>query len=156
MRFSAREDIEVPVADVFAALADFDGLVRMALRRGILVERLDRLPAPSVGMRWAIAGRYRGKLRHVTAELRVLVPGESLALRMTGGGFEADVDIDVLALSRMRTRLRTDLELRPRSIGARLLMPTLRLGRKTALRRYQAGLRSFAHRLEMRHMVRRA
>lgn len=156
MRFSAREDIEVAVSDVFAAVADFDGFARLALRRGFQVERLDRLPMPSVGMRWAVSGSHRGRMRHVTAELRGFVPGESLTVRITGGGFEADLDVDVLALSRRRTRLRADLDLRPRTIGARILIQTLRLGRAAAARRYHAGLRRFAERLELRHTVRRA
>lgn len=156
MRFTAREDIEVPLAAVFAAVADFDAFIRLARRRGVQVERLDRLPVPSVGMRWSISGRYRGKDRHVTAELRVFVPGENLLLRMTGGGFEADLDLDVVALSRLRTRLRTDLDLRPRTIGARILMQALRLRRAVAARRHQAGLRAFAQDLERRHRVSRA
>lgn len=156
MRLAAREDIELPASVVFAAASDFDHFARLALRRGFQVERRDRLPEPAVGMRWSVSGPYGGKLRHVTAELRAYVPGESLLVRMTGGGFEVDIDVDVIALSWRRTRLRTDLDLRPRTIRARILMQALKLRRAKAVGRFHASLRAFARRIELRHMIDRA
>lgn len=156
MRLTAREDIELSVPDVFAAVADFDAIAHLAQRQGFHVRRLDRLPVPSIGMRWAISGRYRGKVRHVFAELRAFVPGESLAVRMTGGGFQADIDVDMRALSRIRTRLRMDVDLKPQSLFARITVQVLRLKHASLARRYNAGLRDFAQKLELRHRVGRA
>ncbi|NND18267.1 MAG: SRPBCC family protein, partial [Silicimonas sp.] len=39
MKISTREDISVPIEDVFAAVSDFGAIERLFQRRGIVIER---------------------------------------------------------------------------------------------------------------------
>ena len=50
MKLSGRTDIGAPVAFVYAALSDFEGWERSAMRRGADVNRTDKLRVPGVGM----------------------------------------------------------------------------------------------------------
>lgn len=156
MRFSAREDVELEAGTVFAAVSDFAAFERLARRRGIEIRRIDRLARPAVGMAWSLAGRFRGRARSAIAELRHFDPDGGLVLAITGGGFEATFELLVVRLSRARSRVVADLEVRPRSLGARLALQAARLGRKRMVRRYGEGLRSFARQLELVHGVPRA
>ena len=65
MKLSTRQDIEAPLADVYAAFADVEGWERAALRRGAEVTRRDNLRGLAVGMGWLAAFIYRGKARKI-------------------------------------------------------------------------------------------
>ena len=43
MKLNVRQDIDLPIARVFARLSDFDGWQKAALRRGAEVARTDKL-----------------------------------------------------------------------------------------------------------------
>ena len=50
MKFSTREDVEVPIDQTFGIICDFDAYERSAMRRGAEVLRTDNLSRPGVGM----------------------------------------------------------------------------------------------------------
>lgn len=151
MRIGAREDIGIPAEAVFALLADFAAHEQGARRRGatILCEGLRDSPEP--GLAWDVSGHYRGKQRRLRLVLEAYDPPIGMVVAISGGGFESRVDLGVVAMARGRSRLLADLEVRPRSLGARILMQSLRLGRAALVRRLQARLREFAARAEARH-----
>ncbi|HCI07161.1 MAG TPA: hypothetical protein DE314_07355, partial [Sulfitobacter sp.] len=62
MKFSTREDVEVPIDQAFALICDFDAYERSAMRRGAEVRRVDDLSKPGVGMKWAASFKMRGKI----------------------------------------------------------------------------------------------
>ncbi len=136
MKFTAREDIEAPIDAVFAAMTDIESLELVAMRRGVQLRRLDALKAPGPGMSWEIGFRYRGKIRQMVGKIASLVAPERLAFEASSQGYEVTMSITLLALSRKRTRLVTEMEVRPRSLPARLLLQSARLGRAALQRRY--------------------
>ena len=52
MKFSSRDDINIPLSDVFTDVTDFATLERLAVRRGATVTRLDDLEVPGEGSQW--------------------------------------------------------------------------------------------------------
>lgn len=150
MQFTAKEDIEAPAEAVFAAVTDFDAVETLALRRGIRMVRTDRLENPGAGMTWQVDFRYRGKPRSMAAELRRWDPPQDLHIASASTNFAITIDVAVVALSRRRSRLVASMEIRPRTLPARLLIQTARLGKSNLSRRFAERLRGYASDLESR------
>lgn len=145
MKFSAREDIGAPADAVFSRLTDFDAHERAIMRRGVSVERLDTLTVPGPGMVWSGEVDFRNKRRRVEIELADLVPDELVAYRVDGSGLHGSFMIELLALSARRTRLSVALDLRPQSLGGRVLVQSLRLLKPNLTRRFRARVAEYAH-----------
>jgi len=150
MKFSAREDIEAPIERVFAAMTDFHAIELAALRRGVQVSRLDGLATAAAGASWDIAFRYRGKVRAMVGTISACEPYERLAFDVRAQGYEVSTAFTLLALSRKRTRITSDMDVRPRSLPARLLLQSARLGRAALVRRYADRIHLMALELEDR------
>lgn len=151
MKLSTRHDIAAPIEYVFERASDFETFERQALRRGISIERVDELPAPDVGMRWNAEFQYRGKRRKLQAELSRFDKPNGLLIQSVSGGVEADFDVEFLPLSRNRTRVRVGLELVPRTITARLLVQSLKLGKARLHERLNARIGKLGKEIEARH-----
>lgn len=52
MHFETKEDIDSPIADMFAAITDFETFERSAIRRGVEVQRLSEPGETLVGLSW--------------------------------------------------------------------------------------------------------
>lgn len=150
MKFSTREDVSAPVEQVFAALCDVTRFERAALRRGARLRRLDDLPAPAPGMAWDMAFRFRGKPRNMVAQIRRLDPPALVEYAGASANVELSVVVSLLALSRTQTRMHVELLLRPRSLGARLLVQSARLARPRLTRKYAEAVRRLARDIETR------
>jgi hypothetical protein len=150
MKFSTKEDIEAPLEQVFAQISDFEALERAALRRGAEVQRTDSLRKPGVGMRWTAAFMARGRQRQLDILMRSYDPPHGMAFDSVAQGLHSDLRIDLVALSRGRTRLSVDLELKPRSISARLLVQSLKLARTNLNKKFHLRMADFARELEER------
>lgn len=150
MKFSAREDIEAPIERVFAAMTDFQAIELAALRRGVQVSRLDGQTTAAAGASWDIAFRYRGKVRAMVGTVSACEPYERLAFEARAQGYVVTMGFSLLALSRRRTRIVSDMEVRPRSLPARLLLQSARLGRAALVRRYADRMHLMALELEDR------
>ena len=150
MKFSAKEDIEAPIEQVFTLVSDFEALERAALRRGAEVQRTDSLPRPAVGMTWAASFMMRGRQRNMEVELVAYDPPQSMLFHSTAQGSEADMAFELVALSRGRTRLSLDLELKPRTLSARLLVQSLKLTRSNLNKRFHLRVADYARDLELR------
>ena len=74
MKFSAREDIDGAIEDVFRFLTDFEAFERQAIRRNVDVQRTDSLRQPGVGMEWHTQFRLRGRVRQLDITLSALEP----------------------------------------------------------------------------------
>ncbi len=150
MKFSAREDIAAPIDQVFAALCDFEGFERQALRRGAEVQRLDGLTQPGVGMEWQAGFSMRGRKRSVKIALAQFdVPNEML-FDVKSSGIDGVFSIDLLALSRSRTRMSVALDITPLNLSARLLVQSLKLAKSNLNKRFKLRVAEYAKGLEDR------
>jgi len=151
MQFPAKTDIEAPAEFVFACLVDFDGWERVALRRGADVSRTDGLRSPGPGMAWLVQFQWRGSERKLNLKLAAMEPATRLAF--TGGGklLEGDLALDVVALGAKRTRLAMALEVRPLTLGARLMLQSLKLARGKMQKRLDQRMTHLKRDIESRY-----
>lgn len=150
MKFSTKEDIEAPIEQVFALVSNFEALERAALRRGADVQRTDNLRKPDVGMSWTAEFVARGRQRKLNIEMVAFVPPNSMRFHSVAQGLETDLLIDLVALSRGRTRLGIDLDLKPKTISARLLVQSLKLARTSLNKKFHLRIAGYARELEER------
>lgn len=148
MKFSTREDIAAPTDHVFDRLSAFEHIRRAALRRGAEVARTDHLRTPGMGMTWNIGFDWRGKRRRAVVELTEYLPPRRLVFDVTGQAFAGMLAISLIQLSPRRTRLLAELEFRPRTMAARLIIQSLRLTRSRLNRRFGERVGGFARLIE--------
>jgi carbon monoxide dehydrogenase subunit G len=150
MKFSTKEDVEAPISHVFDAVSDFEMFERAALRRGGQVLRTDRFTVPQAGMGWQVQFTYRGKARRIAVRLEELE--HPTRLRFLGGSaaLDGEVIVGLVSLGPRRTRLSVELEMKPRTIAARLFLQTLRLAKARLTRRYKLRVNDFARAIESR------
>jgi hypothetical protein len=134
MKLAAKYDVEAPATFVFAQLADFDGWERAAMRRGADVT--DTLRAVGPGMSWATTFQYRAKERHATIRLDTINPTSSLALTGMSALLDGVLSIEILDLAAKRTRIEVRLEMKPKTIAARIYVQSLRLARSRVERSF--------------------
>ncbi len=151
MKFSSKEDIEVPLAEVFGMLSEFEGFERSAIRRGIEVERVGHGDAPAVGMIWNTRFQMRGKKRDLMLELVDYDPPEAMRFTSDSHGLAGVFELDLMALSPRRTRMSVALELSPKTLSARLLMQSLKLARTSLTKRLKLKVADYARQMEDRH-----
>ncbi len=152
MEFTTKEDVEAPIAFVFAQLTDFAAFERQALRRGAEVRRRDSMARPGVGSIWDIAFKFRGKDRQLRAEITAFDLPNSYRVFSTSAGLEGGLTVDLVPLSRERTRLTVTVAVEPRSIGARLLVQSLRLARGNLNKRLAARVAEYALQVQDRYI----
>jgi carbon monoxide dehydrogenase subunit G len=151
MKFSTKEDLEMSIEEVFAMLSDFDNFEKAALRRGAEVSRVDPAHPEEVGLSWNAVVKIRGKMREFEITLTKFDAPNELRYASKSGGMDGTFLIELVALSRKRTRMRMDLDMRPKTLSARLLMQSARLARNTLNRRYKTRIAHFAEDMEERH-----
>jgi len=146
MKFSSREDIEVPVADAWAVINDFDGFERAALRRGAEVQRMDEGNRPA----WSASFLFRGKKRNVLFRQDRAEPPGLLAFSGEGRHVEGRLTVELMELGPRRTRMTVTTDLRPISLAARLFLQSLKLARGRVVGKYQSRVAQFANMIEAR------
>lgn len=151
MKFSTKEDLEISIDDAFDLLSDFDGYERAIMRRGAEIARIDQMSNPGVGMTWAAKAKLRGKMRKFNVELVEYDRPNQMRFEAVSKNIQASFLVELVALSRARTRMRIELDVRPQTLSARLLMQSAKLARNTLNRRYKTRIAHFASDLEERH-----
>lgn len=150
MRISAKQDVEVPLAQVWSILTDFDGWERAVLRRGAEVTRTDSHRMVTIGSNWSLRFAYRGRERAMQAQLARLDPPHHLGATFHSAALSGELRIELIELAARRTRLHMITELKPQTLGARLYLQSLRLGRSRVERKYHDRIAAFAHEIEQR------
>lgn len=150
MELSAREDIEAPLNQVYAALTDFDTIERQVMRRGIEIRRTKDTGSDLEGMAWSGQFAFRGKQRQVAIELKECHAPEHLVFSTISGGLEGHSDVELVALSRARTRINVKTTLAPKTLSARLLVQSLKLARGNIEKRFRNRMGLMAKELETR------
>lgn len=148
MKFSAREDIDVPISDVFDVLADFEGHERAAMRRGIQVSRLDELPGRPPGMSWNARLKFRGRMRDIGITLDRIEEPEVLGYLVESEGLRGSFEMELVSLSVKRTRVHVALDLKPQNLSGRLLIQSLRLVKPALSRRFKDRISDYARHLQ--------
>ncbi len=151
MKLTAKTDLEVPAAAVFATLIDHPAWEREAIRNGVEVERPAGTPAMGVGAEWRIRGHFRGKSRKVQVRIKDLTPDQRLVLGLDSPTIEGTTWLEVMVLSPRRSRLRVDLEVKPKTLAARLFINTMRLAKGRVQARFEKGLVRLGARIKDRY-----
>ncbi len=129
MELTAREDVDVPIAQAFEILTDVEVYERSALRRGAEVARLDNLTFPGVGAKWEVALTYRGKPREIQLEITGFDAPNEVQLKARVQGIGSDIKVELVALSRTRTRIQFWTGMQAQSLTGRLVLQSLKLAR---------------------------
>lgn len=151
MKFSTKEDVEIPIDDAFELLSDFESFERAALRHGAEVSRSDDLTQPGAGMTWKVRAKFRNKQRQFNIVLSEYDPPTQMAYDIGSPNLKGTFLVELVALSRNRTRVRVELDVRPKTLSARLLMQSAKLARNTLNRRYKNRVSHFAADIEDRY-----
>lgn len=148
MKISTREDINAPIADVYAAVSDFPLIERRLKARGVTLECDPDAPLSGVGRRWLAEASWRGRSHRIEAELAEVTEGQGYVVQSSSGGVVGVTVVDLVALSKTRTRMLMSIDLRPTSLSSRLLVQSLRLAKGRLTNRLKARLSEFGRRVE--------
>ena len=151
MRFTTKQDIEAPIAEVFRIMTDFDVWERAMMRRGIEVARMDKLTTPAAGMRWASKFSFRGKPQAIEIEMTQMEAPGLLRFAGVAQSMEGLGSTELMALSSNRTRMHVVMDVTPRSMTARILMQSLRLARARLDRSFAQRVAHLAGDIENRY-----
>ena len=150
MKLSTREDISAPIDEVFEALCEYESFERLAMRRGIEVQRTDQLKKAGAGARWKIAFDMRGRKRDLALEVVQFEKPNEMTFAGKSSGIEASFVIELIALSRSRTRMSVALDFKPLNLSARLLVQSLKLAKSNLTKRFKLRVADYAKSLEDR------
>ena len=150
MKFSTREDIEAPAEFVFDRVTDFDAYERRALRQGADVSR--RTDGPNgVGSIWDVVFTFRGRERRVAAEITTLDRPTAMVIHSASDGLDVQTEVDLIALSQTRTRVMVSIELKAKTLTARLLLQSMKLAKTKLTKRFKARVLDYAEDIEDRY-----
>jgi len=147
MKFSTRQDTDVPAEALFKAVSDFDKLERILLRRGAEVRREDRGGPVGIGSAWQILFDWRGRPRDLALKLTGYQPPEHLIFAGQSPQFNVGIEITVVALTRTKSRLITEIDMQPRGMKARLLLQTAKLAKSQLDRKFAQRVEDFVGRI---------
>jgi hypothetical protein len=148
MKLTTKTDLEAPIGFVYATLADFPAWEREAVRHGVEIERPADTPLTGKGATWRVRAQYRGKLRKLQVRVDDAIPDDKLIFTLDSASVEGTSQAELISLSPRRTRLRLTLEVRPKTLAARLFINTLRLAKRRVDARFDKRVAQLAARIE--------
>ena len=104
-----------------------------------------------VGAEWRIRGHFRGKARKVQIRVEELTQDQRIGLGIDSPSVEGTTRLEVMALSARRSRLRVDLEVKPKTLAARLFINTMRLAKGRVQARFETRLGQLGARIKDRY-----
>ena len=151
MQFSSREDIEVPIAVVFAMLSEFETHERSAIRRGMEIQRSGSITPIAPGLVWDAKFAMRGKQRDIRLTLTDYDSPNFMQFGAVSQGIDSKFQLDSVALSPRRTRLSVVLNMAPKTLSARLFVQSLKLAKSSLTKRFKLKVADYARNIEDRH-----
>ena len=149
MKFSTNEDIEASAEFVYEQLTDFQAYERQALRRGVDVRRLDTGPY-KVGSEWDVAFTFRGTDRKMRARIDEKKPTMSLRVITDSSGLHGTTVMEIVPLSLKRTRISVSIDIKPKTLSARLLLQSLKLAKTNLTNRFKRRVADLGSDIEER------
>ncbi|WP_347139619.1 hypothetical protein [Paracoccus sp. SSK6] len=143
MKFSTRIDTNIPASDLFDIAGDFSRSERALVARGVAVRRVDPAQEPGTGLGWVVDFNWRGQRRSVRLDVTRFDRPSHITLEGHSDQFDLSINMTVVALSRVKSRLLFETEVRPRSMRARLLLQTAKLGKSQLDRKYDQRITDF-------------
>lgn len=148
MKFTAKHDLEAPIEGVFARCSDFAAFERAAIERGVELTRRTKLTQPGAQLGWDLRVKLRGRPRDLEVELVGYDAPNNVIYVIEGAGVRTEVITEFVPLARNRTRIYVAIDSRPKTMGGRLLIQSLKLAKGTLNRKLNKRLSDFAMRLE--------
>ena len=152
MKLTSKQDIEAPLAFVFQQLSDFESWERAAMRRGAEVSRTDKLRAPGPGMQWLARFRYRSRDRKMEIRLDRIEPPSHLGFTGISKLVDGEISVDLIELGQMRTRVHVSLDLKPKTLTAKLYVQSLRLARSRVEKNFGQRVAQMTSEIEERFL----
>lgn len=87
----------------------------------------------------------------MTVRIADMTPGQRLSMTIDSPSIDGVVQIEVMVLSPRRSRLRTDLEIKPKTLAARLFVNTMRLAKGRVQARFEKSLTQLGARIKDRY-----
>lgn len=151
MKLTAKTDIEAPASFVYANLIDHAAWEREMARRGAEIERPADMPLAGIGAGWRIRVPFRGKVRKFLVRIEDMSPDARLVFGIDGQAIEGNSVLELLPMSPRRTRLRMALDVKPKTLAARLFLNTLRLAKGKVQARLEKRLEQLGARIADNH-----
>lgn len=141
MHFSTSEVIHAPREAVFAEVTDFDAVERQIVKAG---GSLTRTGGAGPDAAWQGHFRFRGTERDFTSRVGDWTPPGGYRLISATTGLDALVDVRCVAVDAATTRLEILVDLKPRSMKAKILLNSLKLMRSQINARFKQRIQKFA------------
>ncbi|GHC63688.1 hypothetical protein [Neogemmobacter tilapiae] len=138
MKLKAHHDLDIGNHALFAALTDATRWERAAMRKGVEVLRIDGGDELAAGAVWQVTGLVRGKLRSGQLKLRMVEEPSHLLFDFESPMFTGVFVTRLFEMSARRTRVALEVEVRPRTLAARIVLQGARLGRQKLEGRFHA------------------
>lgn len=152
MKFSTKEDIEANIGFVFACCSDHKAFERAAMRRGGEIAQTTGNDQFTKGATWDIEFEFRGKSRRAIIQVTHVDAPNSLNVSFESGGLQGDCEVELVALSPNRTRMGIELEIKPRTLAARLMLQSMKLARQSLVKRFKTRVADFSEDIEEKAM----
>ena len=151
MKFSAKDDVDVPIEAVFELLSDFDMFERMAMRRGAEVTRRNGDGVDGLGSAWDLNVPWRGKTVKMQVDVSRFEKPEALGFQADAPAIEVQLDIELVALSNHKTRLLMKTDISAKTLTGRLLLQSMKLTRGKIEKRMASRISEQSRNLEKRY-----
>jgi hypothetical protein len=134
MKFKAVESINLPVEVVFDDFTDIRRIGKELTDHGIGLERLDNDTGLVPGAAWQTVFSFRGRRRDADAQVVEVERPNLLRLECKSGGMLIETNVEFTKLTPETTEVRVVVNLRARSMSAKVLLSSLRLARSRIVR----------------------
>jgi hypothetical protein len=149
MKFSANQDVDIAQYDLFERMSNFGHFEGQAIRRGVTVVR-QGLSMAMVGLKWKCVFKLLGRDHAMVIELSEFDQGNAVLFNFLNFSLNIRVRAELSALSRQRIRVHATSVLEPKTLAARLLVQSMKLGRSKFNKRLQARLVQLCKKLSER------
>lgn len=148
MKFETIEEIEAPQDFTFSRFADFFRYEETARNYGADLRRVNGFTEIEVGVMWRGSIPIQGRTRGVEAVVSDYNPSNSTRIDTAVGGMNVAFDMQFEALEDGGTRMRATVEMKAKTLAARLIIQSAKLARKRLQGRIDSKIVALANEYE--------